>query len=252
MTMLIDKQESLIRYMGNEKQKSEANVSSIARKRKSRGPAEFEEVITEESVEASPERSKSLETEATIVGKIKGFNRRRAPLAHRIALEKETIVESELSSNMNELDNLGDKRKTERRQATWNKKIYDGGFFYGYWTESEDDEIDTSVKMKKLNSNLSKIRTKEVRCSNEIEMKKNGDSDEIKMQSFSNASRVRTKRFPKKTIKKSVEPGKFSLHNSSSLSHNSCLSNSLSKSDVNAVKTNIANKKVTLVNLRLQ
>lgn len=250
--MLIDKGESLVRYMGNEEQVSKTNVSSITRKRKSRGLAEFEEVITEENVEASPERSKSLEKEATIVGKIKGFYRRRAPLAHRIALEKEIIVESELSSNMNEPDNLGDKRRTERRQATWNKKIYDDGFFYGYWTESEDDEIATSVKIKKLNSNSNKIRTKEVRCSNEIKMKKNGDSDDIKMKSCSNASGVRTKRFPKETIKKSVQPGKSSLHNSSSLSRNSCLSNSSSKSNVNTIKTNIANKKVTLVNLHLQ
>lgn len=250
--MLIDKRESLSGYMDNEKQVSETNVSTITRKRKSRGQAEFEEVITKENVEASPERSKSLEKEATIVGKIKGYHRRRAPLVHRIALEKEVILESELSSNMNELDNLGDKRKTERRQASWNKKIYDDGFFYGYWTESEDDEIAPSVKMKKLTSNSNKIRTKEVRCSNEIKMKKNGDSDEIKMKSFNNSSGVRTKRFPKETIKKSVVTGKSSLHNSSSLSRNSCLSNSSSKSDVNTIKTNIANKKVTLVNLHLQ
>lgn len=229
--------------MGNEKQTSETNVSSIARKRKSRGLAEFEEVMTQENVEASPERSKSLEKEATIVGKIKGFYRRRAPLARRIALEKEIIVESELSSNMNELDNLGDKRRTERRQATWNKKIYDDGFFYGYWTESEDDEIATSVKMKKLSSNSIKIRTKEVRCSDEIKMNENGDFDDFKMKSFSKASGVRTKRFPKETIKKSVEPGKSSLHNSSSLSRNSCLLNSSSKSNMNPIKTNIANKK---------
>ncbi|XP_074357463.1 lysine-specific demethylase JMJ26-like isoform X1 [Apium graveolens] len=240
--MLIDKRESLSGYMGNEKQVSETNVSSITRKRSRRGLTEFEEVITEEDVEASIERSKSLEKEATIVGKIKGFHRRRAPLPHRIALEKEIIVESELSSNMNELDNVGDKRRSERRQASWNKKIYDDGFFYCYWTESEDDEIVTSAKMKKLNSNSNKIRTK-VRCSNEIKMKTNGDSDEIKMKSFCNSSGIKTKRFPTETIKKSVEPGKSSFHYSSSLSRNSCLSNSSSKSDVNTIKTNIANKK---------
>lgn len=250
------------RYMKSAKQKASTDVSSIARKRKSRGLAEFEEVMTEKNVESSPERSKSLVKEERIVGKIKGFHRGRAPLAHRIALEKEKIMEVESFSDccedeerggvdcsigkdinkMNELDNVGDRRRTERRQATWNKKIFDDGFFYGYWTESEDDEIPTSAKMKK----------KEIRCSNEIKMKKIGDPEEIKVRSFSDASGVKTKRLPKETTSKSVEPRKSSIYNPSSLSRNSCFSNSTSKIEMNDMKTNIANKKVALVNFHLR
>lgn len=270
MALLVGKQEGLSRYMNTEMQKSTANVSRIARKRKLQELQDFEEGKVENRVGSSPERVKCSIKRSTITGGIKGFRGRRASLTQRIALKQERLEEDELScddgkdkeekvndyssdkdrNHFNEPDSSRDKRRTERRKATWSNKMFKDGFFYGYWTDSEDDEHLKLREAKKISSDSNKIKRKSSSNSNEIKMKRSSDSDEVKIKS-SDANEVKTKRSSRETREKSDESRKSSFCNSSSLSHNSSLSVLISKSDGNTTDKSVTNMKVKIKSLLL-
>ncbi|XP_063938596.1 lysine-specific demethylase JMJ29 isoform X2 [Daucus carota subsp. sativus] len=256
MALPIDKQKRLSRYTSIEKHNSPTNLSTVACGRKNLAFAEFNEVTRKNNVESFPESSNCLEKGATRIGKIKRFRARRDLSAHG-----KRIVEKESSSgcedeedregsgcsldikihDLNEQDSLCDIKITKKCRDTHNKKIYEGGFDYGYWKGSDDDEIITSVKLKKVNNDTKKIKVKGVDGLNSIKTK-SSDADEIKMKKFGDANVVQKKGIPEKsTVGQSVKFGKSSLCNLSSSSRDSCFPTSIVEGDRDAMGKNIMN-----------